>query len=105
MVDPESPARTWTLAEANAELGRISELVRAAMEAVDDAALVGIAQQLADEGVLLRDHTTGLIDFAARAGAGRAYWLCWMWGEPEVDTWHWVEDGFAGRTPVSDLPT
>ena len=60
--------------------------------------------ELADEGVLLRDPRTGLIDFPARAAAGRPYWLCWMWGEPEVDTWHWVEDGFAGRTPVDELP-
>ena len=104
MVDPEAPARTWTLAEANAELGRISEQVRAAMEAADAAAVLDIARDLAAEGVLLRDHTSGLIDFAARAGSGRPYWLCWMWGEPEIDTWHWVEDGFAGRTPVDELP-
>jgi hypothetical protein len=104
MVDPDNPAKTWTLEEANIELGRISERVRAAMAAADPATLLGIARELADEGVLLRDHTTGLIDFAARAANGRPYWLCWMWGEPEIDTWHWVEDGFAGRTPVDELP-
>jgi hypothetical protein len=104
MVDPEAPARTWTLAQANDELGRISERVRAAMEAVDAADVLAIAEELAEEGVLLRDHRSGLIDFAARSSLGRPYWLCWMWGEPEIDTWHWVEDGFAGRTPVADLP-
>ena len=104
MVDPDDPARTWTLAEANAELGRISERVQAAMSTLDQRELLGIARELADEGVLLRDPSTGLIDFAARSTRGRPYWLCWMWGEPEIDTWHWVEDGFAGRTPVSDLP-
>jgi hypothetical protein len=104
MVDPDAPARTWTLAEANAELGRVSEQVRAAMEADDAATVLEVARGLAGEGVLLRDHTSGLIDFAARSGAGRPYWLCWMWGEPEVDTWHWVEDGFAGRTTVDELP-
>ena len=104
MVDPDDPARTWTLAEANAELHRVSERVRAAMLAPDAASMVAIARELADEGVLLRDPGSGLIDFAARATSGRPYWLCWMWGEPEIDTWHWVEDGFAGRTPVADLP-
>jgi hypothetical protein len=104
MVDPEAPARTWTLDEANAELGRISEQVRRAMETSDAATVLGIARELAAEGVLLRDHGSGLIDFAARAASGRPYWLCWMWGEPEIDTWHWVEDGFAGRTPVDELP-
>jgi hypothetical protein len=104
MVDPDDPARTWTLAEANAELGRVSERVRAAMQARDAASMVAVATELAAEGVLLRDPGSGLIDFAARASSGRPYWLCGMWGEPEVDTWHWVEDGFAGRTPVTALP-
>jgi hypothetical protein len=104
MVDPDDPPRTWTVEQANAELGRISEQVRAAMAAGDSATLLRIADGLAAEGVLLRDPSTGLIDFAARAPDGRPYWLCWMWGEPEIDTWHWIEDGFAGRTPVTELP-
>lgn len=104
MVDPDNPARAWTLDEANAELGRISEQVRAAMLAPNAAAMVAIASALASEGVLLRDPSAGLIGFAARAPSGRPYWLCWMWGEPEIDTWHWVEDGFAGRTPVTEPP-
>ena len=74
------------------------------MLAPDAASMVAIATELAAEGVLLRDPGSGLIDFAARASDGRPYWLCWMWGEPEIDTWHWVEDGFAGRTPVGELP-
>jgi hypothetical protein len=104
MVDPDDPARTWSLEEANAELGRISELVREAMAATDLATVVAVGRALAAEGVLLRDHATGLIDFAARTPEGRPYWLCWMWGEPEIDAWHWVEDGFAGRTHVDQLP-
>jgi hypothetical protein len=104
MVDPHAPARTWTLTEANAALGRISQQVRAAMEADDQVRLLAIVDALATEGVLLRDPSSGLIDFAARSSGGRPYWLCWMWGEPEIDTWHWIEDGFAGRTPVAELP-
>jgi hypothetical protein len=104
MVDPHDPARTWTLTEANDALGRIGEQVRSAMAAREQHELLRIARALADEGVLLRDPTTGLIDFAARDGAGRPYWLCWMWGEPEIDTWHRIEDGFAGRTSVTELP-
>lgn len=104
VVDPDDPPRTWTLAEANAALGRVSETVARAMAAPDDATLLEAARSLAEEGVLLRDHRTGLIDFAARAASGRPFWLCWMWGEPDIDTWHWVEDGFAGRTPVAELP-
>jgi hypothetical protein len=104
MVDPDDPPRTWSLDEANAELGRVSERVQAAMATQDQAEVLAIAEALAAEGVLLRDPSTGLIDFAARSASGRPYWLCWMWGEPEIDTWHWIADGFAGRTSVIDLP-
>jgi hypothetical protein len=62
------------------------------------------ADRLAAMGVLLRDPARGLVDFPARASTGRPYWLCWLDGEPSVRWWHWVEDGFAGRTPISELP-
>ena len=94
---------TVSLTRPRAAFASASVHVRA-MQATDRQTLVDAAEALAAEGVLLRDHRTGLIDFAARARSGRPYWLCWMWGEPDIDTWHWVEDGFAGRTPVSELP-
>jgi hypothetical protein len=104
MVDPDDPPRVWTLEEANDALGPVSERVRAAMLAEDATTVLDIARELGADGVLLRDPAIGLIDFAARSSDGRPYWLCWMWGEPEIDTWHWVEDGFAGRAPVAELP-
>ena len=39
---------------------------------------------------------TGLIDFPAERD-GRVIYLCWKRGEPRVEHWHEVEDGFAGR--------
>jgi hypothetical protein len=63
-----------------------------------------VAERLAAMGILLRDPGRGLVDFPARAAGGRPYWLCWLEGEASVAWWHWVEDGFAGRTPVTDLP-
>ena len=53
---------------------------------------------------MLRDLDRGLIDFEAVAPSGRRYWLCWVLGEPEVEWWHWPEDGFAGRTPLESPP-
>lgn len=61
--------------------------------------------ELGTEGIVLRDIERGLIDFPARASDGRWYWLCWLQGEDEVAWWHWPDDGFAGRTPVSQLPS
>lgn len=129
MIDPSDPPRTWTVAEADAALDvvrAITARAKAAMaahrqhareaamasgtnghgRAGDDAGVVRAAVALLEEmGVLLRDPDRGLVDFPARAPNGRPYWLCWVDGEPAVGWWHWVEDGFAGRTPVDHLPT
>lgn len=129
MIDPSDPPRTWTVAEADDALDVVRSITaraRAAMaahrhhvreaavasrtnghgRAGDDADVVRAAiGELEAMGVLLRDPGRGLVDFPARAPNGRPYWLCWLDGEPSVEWWHWVEDGFAGRTPVDQLPT
>ena len=46
----------------------------------------------------------GLIDFPARRPSGRPYYLCWLDGEDDITWWHWIDAGFAGRTPLSDPP-
>jgi hypothetical protein len=128
VIDPDDPPRTWTVAEADAALAQVRTHVTRARAAV--AALGGRARAAATGapsnghargggeapvvqacidaldamGVLLRDPGRGLVDFPARAASGRPYWLCWLDGEPSVAWWHWVEDGFAGRTPVTELP-
>lgn len=60
--------------------------------------------ELEREQILLRDLDRGLVDFPAMSPSGRRYWLCWVVGERAVEWWHWPEDGFAGRTPITDLP-
>ncbi|MBS1796737.1 MAG: DUF2203 domain-containing protein [Acidobacteria bacterium] len=48
-------------------------------------------------GVQLKDYTRGLIDFPTIRD-GRVVLLCWQLGEgEEIEWWHEVEDGFAGR--------
>ncbi len=42
----------------------------------------------------------GLVDFPAMMD-GRLVYLCWKLGEPEVLFWHEIEDGFAGRQPLT----
>ena len=122
--------RVWTVAEANAALPRVAEtverirglLAEAAKGAagngrrtvsgnghgsVGSSAAGGLAealQELGDDGIALRDPERGLVDFTAVAPSGRQYWLCWVVGEPEVGWWHWPEDGFAGRQPLSTPP-
>ncbi len=51
-------------------------------------------------GVQLKDFDRGLVDFPSLRD-GRVVLLCWQIGEgDELEWWHNVEDGFAGRTPI-----
>jgi hypothetical protein len=121
--------RRWTLDEARAALPevrpvvqRIRALVAAARarRARDsdtpsgngqtpaagetDGELRAALAELTDQGIVVRDPARGLIDFPARSPTGREYLLCWVDGEDTIEWWHYPEDGFAGRTPLSDPP-
>jgi hypothetical protein len=122
--------RLWTLEEATAVLPEVRVLVRRARElvaaaterasrargngapsgngqarAARDAELRTILSELDERGIVVRDAARGLIDFPARTPSGRDYLLCWLDGEDAIGWWHWPEDGFAGRTPLSEPPT
>jgi len=66
--------------------------------------LQGVVDLLAVDGIVLRDLARGLIDFPATSPGGRDYWLCRVNGEERVEWWHWPEDGFAGRRPLTEPP-
>lgn len=56
--------------------------------------------ELEELGVQLKDYAHGLIDFPAMR-EGRVVLLCWKAGEgDEIEWWHDVEAGFAGRQPL-----
>jgi hypothetical protein len=51
-------------------------------------------------GVQLKDFDRGLVDFPSLR-EGRVVLLCWQLGEgEEVEWWHDMDAGFAGRTPL-----
>ena len=55
---------------------------------------------LEELGVQLKDFERGLIDFPSLRD-GRVVLLCWQLGEgDELEWWHDVDAGFAGRTPL-----
>jgi len=121
--------RYWTPDEANAALPRVGAVVQRMRDAAEKArqrveavaqhastnghlppdesteALHAAVRELAAEGIVVRDAQAGLVDFPARSESGRLYWLCWVFGEPAVAFWHWPEDGYAGRAPLTDPPT
>ncbi|HJW22690.1 MAG TPA: DUF2203 domain-containing protein [Candidatus Limnocylindrales bacterium] len=91
--DGEAPA------EATEELRRI----RLRMQGLIDQMQAGVAR-LVELDIQLRDIKSGLIDFPALL-AGRPIWLCWRLGEPDVQHWHAVDEGFSSRRPLDELPT
>ena len=67
------------------------------------AILTELTLQLAELeglGVQLKDFERGLVDFPSLRD-GRVVLLCWQLGEgDELEWWHDVDTGFAGRTPL-----
>ena len=58
------------------------------------------AAQLETLGIQLKDYHQGLIDFPSMRD-GRVVLLCWKADEgDQVEWWHDVEAGFAGRQPL-----
>jgi len=68
----------------------------------------GVAQfqetldQLGALGCQLKDLDQGLVDFFT-VHQGQLVYLCWKDGEKAIRFWHHLEDGFAGRRPVTEL--
>ena len=75
------------LAELRDELERAEAELATAFRALDEA------------GVVVKDVDAGLIDFPSRRD-GRDVFLCWQVGELDLNWWHGVEEGFAGRKPI-----
>lgn len=62
--------------------------------------LTGKITELEALGVQLKDFERGLVDFPSLR-EGRVVLLCWQMGEgDELEWWHDVDTGFAGRTPL-----
>lgn len=124
----DEPVRAWTVDEANDALEWVNDVVERAQELWEEFRSAAEAErrlvrqnghglvpadpgpirecidELAAEGIVLRDIEQGLIDFPAQTEAGRWYWLCWLHGEDKVAWWHWIDAGFAGRTPLEQRP-
>ena len=54
--------------------------------------------------IMVKDIDRGLIDFPA-FHAGREVFLCWERGEPDVEHWHELDAGYAGREPLGEGPS
>jgi hypothetical protein len=78
------------------DAGRIAGLQEAAARSAAEAA--ALVEELQRAGVQVKDPDRGLVDFPARhPDSGETVLLCFELGEPAVEHWHDLEEGFAGR--------
>ena len=56
-------------------------------------------QSIQELGVLVKELDSGLCDFPCML-EGRVVYLCWKLGEPEIQWWHEISTGFAGRQRI-----
>ncbi|MDQ4133335.1 MAG: DUF2203 domain-containing protein [Actinomycetota bacterium] len=111
--------RYWTVEEAREYLPRVKALV----ETIQHAALIKAGslpssngqrspmadaenafEELSAGDIVLRDASTGLLDFHARGADGVVYFLCWKFDDPDLGWWHLPEEGFPGRKPLPRDP-
>jgi hypothetical protein len=81
---------------------QIDPLAMADKRARYDTVARGLHQSMEEMdglGVQVKDLDVGLLDFPALL-EGRLILLCWKIGEPAIEHWHGLEEGFAGRRPI-----
>lgn len=77
------------------ELSDKEQGYRKKLEALGDR-VNGYLYKIQEKGPIVKDIDQGLIDFFARI-EDRDVFLCWKMGEPEVQFYHGLFDGFSGR--------
>lgn len=130
-VRPSRPRRRFNLEQANRTLPLVSRIVadivrvhrnataiQNQLERLPQAAknrkeieknlegcmerLSGLVDELSDVGCDIKDFQMGLVDFIGRH-QHRDINLCWKLGEAQIEHWHELDAGFAGRQPVNLL--
>lgn len=86
----------WAVVEKSAGNGGNPELSRLLP---DFDRLDGILHRMQDMSIEVKDLVTGLIDFPALRD-GRVIYLCWKYNEENIQFWHEIEAGFAGRQQI-----
>jgi len=56
--------------------------------------------ELEDLGLKVRDIDMGLVDFPAMR-FGNMVFLCWRYGESDIEFWHPANEGFNGRKSLN----
>ncbi len=92
----EHQPEVWPVIQKAAGNGGSRE---ASLLALNFERLDKLVHQIMDMGVILKDINAGLLDFPALREEREVY-LCWLYGEQNIEFWHDVDAGFAGRTSI-----
>ena len=76
------------------DMARIQSDLERLLQQVQDG-----LNEIAGQGIIVRDVTTGLVDFPS-VREGREVYLCWISGEDRIGYWHETDRGFAHRQPL-----
>ena len=63
------------------------------------AEMQGVLVEFQQRDIQIKDLERGLIDFPAFMGDKEVF-LCWEEGEEDVEFWHDLDAGYAGRSPL-----
>jgi hypothetical protein len=123
-------AKYFTVAEANQVVGIIRPLMQQLMElrqsiqarqpeawlalekaggnggnkasskiALEFEKMESLVQAIQGTGAVVKDLNGGLVDFLT-IREGREVYLCWQYGEDEIQFWHDIDTGFSSRQPL-----
>ncbi|MGH9937905.1 MAG: DUF2203 domain-containing protein [Blastocatellia bacterium] len=65
------------------------------------ATFIASAQEILSLGIEIKDFDNGLCDFPHER-EGKIVYLCWRRGEENIEWWHDLDTGFAGRQRIED---
>ncbi len=88
-------ARLGGLLETGADAG--GDLVHRWLNTLAD--LRDILRQFHNRDIQIKELDRGLVDFPGFVG-GREVFLCWEEGEDDIEFWHDLDTGYAGRTKL-----
>ena len=73
------------------------ELVNASVKLLGE--IKQVFQEFQNREIIIKDLERGLVDFPALIG-DKEVLLCWEKDEDDVEFWHDLDSGYAGREPI-----
>jgi len=65
--------------------------------------LIKNVNEITQIGIIIKGLDNGLVDFPHIRENGEEVYLCYLYGENDIEFWHNINDGFIGRKSIEDL--